>query len=182
MRRLVICSVFVLAVAVLAASPAAAKQVGANLDPTAPAGLDPGDPWTPNVFFVTEQHGLQTAGGPPTLTIRAASGETSDFIATAGSQPGFYDLRVVFPEAGTYTYWVTDPVTGERYDFPEVTIGEPVAAAPVAQPEDPVPVAADDGSFPVVPVAAGAAAALVLLGLVFLYVRRGPRSAVRAAQ
>jgi len=67
MRRLVTGSILVLAAVVLAAGPALAKQVGANLDPT-PAGLSPGDPWTPDLFIVTEAHGLQTAGGPPTLT------------------------------------------------------------------------------------------------------------------
>lgn len=182
MKRLVTILTLGLAALVLAAGTALAKQVGANLNPSIPAGLGPGEPWTPDIFFVTEQHGLQTAGGPPALTIRAISGETTDFTATAGPEPGFYELRVVFPEAGTYTYWVTDPVTGQRYDFPEVRIGEPVAAAPVAQPEVPVPAAADGDSFPVVPVAAGAAAVLALLGLAFLYVRRGPRGASRAAQ
>ena len=63
-----------------------------------------------------------------------------------------------------------------------MTIGEPVAAAPVAQPNDPVPVAADGGSFPVWPVAGGVAAALALVVLAVVYARRGPRSAARAAQ
>jgi hypothetical protein len=182
MRRLVTISILVLAGAALAAAPALAKQLGANLDPPAPVGVEPGEPWAPSVFIVTEEHGLQTAGGPPTLTVRDASGATTEFVAAAGQEPGFYNLRVVFPEAGTYRYWVTDPVTGRRYDFPAVTIGEPVAAAPVARPDDPVPVAVDEGSFPLVPVAAGAAAGLVLLVLTLLYVRRGPRSAARAAQ
>jgi hypothetical protein len=181
MRRLLTISILVLATALATAGTALAKETGANLDST-PAGLDAGDPWTPLVFMVTDEHQLQTAGGPPTLTIRDASGTTTDFTATTGPEPGVYELRVVFSEAGRYTYWVTDPKTGRRYDFPAVTIGEPVAAAPVVQPEDPVPVAADDGSFPIWPVAAGAAAGLVLVGLALLYARRGPRSAARAAQ
>ena len=108
--------------------------------------------------------------------------QTTDFTATAASEPGVYEVRVVFPEAGRYRYWVTDPATGRRYEFPVVTIGEPVAATPVVQPKDPVRVAADGGSFPVWPVAAGAAAGLALVGLALLYARRGPRSAARAAQ
>lgn len=181
MRRLVTTLMLGLTAAALAVGPALAKEVGANLDST-PAGLDAGDPWNPQLFIVTEGEGLQTAGEPPTLTIRNAAGETTDFTATTGSEPGVYEVRVVFPEAGRYRYWVTDPATGRRYEFPVVTIGEPVAAAPVVQPKDPVPVAADGGSFPAWPVAAGAAAGLALVGLALLYARRGPRSAARAAQ
>lgn len=181
MRRLVTMLALALAIGALAAGPALAKQVGANLDST-PAGLDAGDSWTPLLFIVRDGHELQTSGAPPTLTIRNAAGETTDFTAGTGPEPGVYELRVVFPEAGQYHYWVTDPATGRRYEFPAVTIGEPVAAAPVVHPKDPVPVAADGGSFPAWPVALGAAAGLVLAGLALLYARRGPRSAVRAAQ
>jgi hypothetical protein len=181
MRRLVTMLSLALVVAALAAGPALAKEVGANLDST-PAGLNVGDSWTPLLFIVSEGHELQTSGTPPTLTIRNADGETTDFTAGTGPEPGVYELRVVFPEAGRYRYWVTDPLTGRRYDFPAVTIGEPVAASPVAQPKDPVPVAAGGGSFPAWPVALGAAAGLVLVGLALLYARRGPRSAARAAQ
>jgi hypothetical protein len=180
MRRLVTILLLTLVAAALAAGPTLAKEVGANLDST-PAGLDAGDSWTPLVFMVTED-GLQTNAGPPTLTIRNSSGETTDFTATTGPEPGVYELRVVFPDAGRYRYWVTDPATGRRYDFPVVTIGEPVAAAPVVKPEDPVPATADDGSFPAWPVGAGVAAGLALVGLALLYARRGPRSAARAAQ
>jgi hypothetical protein len=181
MRRLVAGSILALTVAAIAAAPALAKQLGANLD-SPPSGLDAGEPWTTHVFIVTEEHGLQTEGGPPTLTIRDDSGETTDFTATGGPEPGVYALRVVFPKAGTYAYWVTDPATNRRYDFPAVTIGGAAAAAPVAQPDDPVPAAAGDDSFPWIPVAAGAAVGLALVALALLYVRRGPRSAARAAQ
>lgn len=181
MKRLV---PILLTAALVAASPALAKEVGPNLDPPAPAGLNPGDPWNTTLFIVTPDHGLQTGTKPPTLTIQSpSSGVTTDIPATAGPEDGFYQLRVVFPTAGEWRYWVTDPASGQRYTFPAVTVGEPVAAPPAAEPTvdpDPAPAATDEDSFPWWVVGVAIAVAL-LLACVIAYLR-GPRRAARAAQ
>jgi hypothetical protein len=182
-RRLVLILLATAAWIAVAVSPALAKEVGANLS-VPPPGLNAGEPWTTGLFIVSESHGLQTGTKPPTLTIeRSTGGETADFVATPGGEDGVYRVRVVFPEAGHWRYWVTDPVTGRRYPFPPVTIGEPVATAaptPPAAEREPAPAAGERESFPWWPIAAGAGA-LLLVAMVLGY-RRGPRRAARAAQ
>jgi hypothetical protein len=184
MKRLVL--TFVLAVLGLAAAaaPALAKEAAVELTST-PAGIGRDEPWTPEVFVFSGHDAVAGAeAGPPVLTIRKG-GKEIDYVGTLVRTEGearFYDVRVIFPEAGTWRYTVTDPVSGREYQFPPVAIEAPVAAAPVAEPSDPVPVAGGSDSFPLWPVTGGILGALALVAVAGAYVRRGPRNAARAAQ
>ena len=166
MKRLLIPLTVLVALAVLAA-PAVAKEQGVDVSST-PAGIGPGQPWTPEIRVLADPEAL-SAGSPPTLVIRnAKSGKTINFPATPTGEPGTYDVRVVFPDAGTWSYEVIGGIDGRIYPYPAVTIGAPVAAeSPVqATQAEPIPTA-ESGSFPAGPVAGGLAG-LTLLGFALL--------------
>ncbi len=123
-----------------------------------PGGIGPGEPWDATIVLLADPGSL-AAVSPPTATIRnVASGEERAFQSTpAEGREGTYDVRVVFPSAGTWAYAVTDPVTGGVFQFDPVTIAEPVTPAPSSPPPAqavPLPDGSSD-SFPLWPVLGG---------------------------
>lgn len=154
MRHLI---VFAAVVTTLAASAAASAGGWATvgIDPL-PSGVGPGDTWTTEMTVL--QHGRTPLDGlSPTITIQRETGESHEFVATPSGEPGVYAAEVVFPEAGRWSI-VADSTFGEsRLTYGPVTIGPDSGGAP--------------SSFPVLPVAA-AAAALGLALTAVLGVRR----------
>jgi hypothetical protein len=152
--------VVVLIAAVLSAD-ALAKEGGVELSST-PAGINSGDPWIPGLLLIDGTPEMLAQAKPGIRIRNEKTGETSNFRAKPTGEDWIYTVRVVFPEAGTYTYVAYDGVTGREYEFPPVTIAAPQVAAPV------VP---GGSGFPVWPLVAGPLALLAALGG-FILVRR----------
>lgn len=165
MRSVVaICAVAIALVAVSAAQAGGWATVG--VDPL-PTGIDAGEPWSTEITIL--QHGRTPLTGlQPLVVVREqTSGLEREFRATPSGEPGVYDARVVFPEAGDWNVRVESGWWGEgRLTFGPVPIGDGsgVGAAP--------------DSFPAAPVAA-LALVVALLGAAAFVVRRrwGPTPA-----
>lgn len=141
--------VFAAVVTALAASAAASAGGWATvgLDPL-PTGVGPGETWTTEMTVL--QHGrTPLVGLSPTITITEESGESRQFVALETGEPGVYEARVIFPEAGRWSI-VADSTFGES----KLTYG-PVAIE--SQPDS----GGAPGSFPVLPIL-GVFAAIVL--------------------
>jgi hypothetical protein len=136
-----------------------------------PAGTPPGEPW--NVDLTLLQHGRTPLQGvTPTIHIRSGDA-TRQFTAEPTAKPGVYHARVVFPNAGRWTYEVDDGFVSDfRHTFPAVEIGEGGSpAAPVAAPPAPAP-APDDGGIAVGWLWGAGAALMLALAVLVLDLRR----------
>ena len=166
MRRLIIGAVLVASLAV-AGSAAAGGWATAGLAPP-PDGTGPGDTW--NAQVTIRQHGMTPLSGvKPTVSIRnEKTGASKTFPARPTGKPGVYEAKVVFPEAGTWSYAVWDGFTqygGEKaHRFAPVTIGG----------------GSSGSSFDLPALSAGVVAVLAAAALLFIGYRRRPR-AVRTA-
>ncbi len=158
------------------AEPAAAKEQGVEVSST-PTGIDPGEPWTPTIRVLADP-GALNSGRPPTIVIRnTGSGESVEFTTAPTGKSGIYDARVVFPEAGTWSYEIVGGIDGRIYPYPAVTIGDPVSPDPAPQPAPSEPVSdPDPGSLPAAPLAGGLAG-VVVLGLALVGLVRIRRAA-----
>jgi hypothetical protein len=98
--------------------PAAALGGGwatVQLDST-PDGARAGTPW--NVELTVLQHGRTPLEGiSPIIHVQGPSGGTS-FVATATDRPGVYAARVVFPSAGTWSWWIWDGFSQTHTYYP----------------------------------------------------------------
>jgi len=150
MRYLIVLSALVVALGATATASAGGWAT-VGLEPL-PTGVGPGDTW--NTEMTVLQHGMTPLDGlSPTITITSDSGDTREFAATPTGESGVYEASVVFPGEGAWRI-VADSSFGEsRLTYGPVTIGSDPAGAP--------------SSFPVVPVAA-VAAALGLVAALFL--------------
>jgi hypothetical protein len=169
MRRLLLVLALALVSAAAFSAGALAKEGGVELSST-PAGIGPGDPWTPTMTLI-DVDGRLPADAKPGITIRnIETGRTIDYEATPTDSPGVYTVRVVFPTPGQWDYSAHDGVTDRTYEYPAATIlpSKPVATAVPKSPR------ADEGSFPVWPLAGGlgGAALLALAGLLVVRSRR----------
>ena len=160
MRRLTFTLFLMLATAGVLAAAGAAKE--GHVEVAAPFGdVRSGGVWYANIVLNYEPKVLAGVK-PPTLTIRnVETGKTLGFAASGAE--GRYTARVVFPEAGSWTYAVVDPVSGREYGF------DPVDVAPAVAAEPSRPASAGDG-FPLWPLL-GAMGLLTALGIA-LIVRR----------
>ncbi|HEU0337415.1 MAG TPA: hypothetical protein VFR43_12710 [Gaiellaceae bacterium] len=122
-----------------------------------PDGTPPGGTWA--VDLTVLQHGVTPLEGvSPLVRISNLDGDSREFPAAPTGEPGVYAADVVFPAAGTWRYEIFD-------GFTQTHTYAPVAIADGAGPD----------SFPVLPVAAGALAALLAaVGGVVLLRRRRP--------
>ncbi|HEY7731021.1 MAG TPA: hypothetical protein VH950_08985 [Gaiellaceae bacterium] len=121
---------------------------------TLPAGTPPGGTWSPELTVL--QHGVTPLDGlAPTVRLYDSAGAATEFDAIPTGQPGVYTADVVFPAEGTWRYEVFDGFS-QTHTYAPVTITGGTAS----------------DSFPVVPVAAGAVAAVLLAAMAFLLVRR----------
>jgi hypothetical protein len=166
MRRLL----FVLALALVSAAAlsagAFAKEGGVELSST-PAGIGPGDPWTPTLTLI-DVDGRLPANAKPGITVRnIETGRTIRYQAIPTDQAGVYTVRVVFPTPGQWDYSAYDGVTDRAYEFPAATI-LPSKPAPTPVPRGR---ASDEGSFPVWPLVGGLGGAGVLALAAVLAIR-----------
>lgn len=127
-----------------------------------PAGTDAGGTWTPTMTVL--QHGVTPLDGlQPAVRITDDSGATQSSAARPAGEPGTYVANVTFPTAGTWRYEIWDGFS-QTHTYAPVTIGD-----------------GGGGSFPTVPVAGVALAALLVAGLGVAVARRrrpGPRAAL----
>jgi hypothetical protein len=149
MRQLIALSALVAALAVVGTANAGGfATVGLS---SLPAGVEPGEPWDPEITI--RQHGVTPLEGlTPTLTIRnAASGDSRDFTASATDEPGVYRAHVVFPESGSWNVAVATGWWGEGSltAGPFAITGEPGGGA-------------EPGSFPTRTLLIGSALVLLL--------------------
>jgi hypothetical protein len=168
----------VLVLAVLAAGvlsgAALAKEMGVEFSST-PVGLEPGEPWTPELSVIFDSAESRVRAEPGVTIRNLDTGERTTFPASPTRFPNEFDVRVVFPEAGWYTVVAFDGVTGRSYPVGgQWLVGTPEAApGPAAPaPADPVPAAGDEGQFPLWPVAAGGSVLLLLAAGAALLLRR----------
>lgn len=158
-----------LLVLVLLAFPAAASAGGfATVQLSSlPEGTPPGGTWS--VELTVLAHGRTPLDGLAPLVRIHGDGASREFPAAPTGRPGVYAADVVFPSEGTWRWEIWDGYTQTHTYAPVAITGGP----------------AGPDSFPVVPVAAGAAGALALaLGALALVARRrgaGPRVAAGAS-
>ena len=172
MRTLFAALVLAAATAAALAQPAAAKEMEAELR-SGPAGASAGKPWIAvfSLVGVAEGKRFPIEGAAAGVEIRnEKTGEQRYFSAAPTKEAGVYRARVLFPNAGRWSYTVTDGV-GLRRELGSVEVGARRSGArdgrPAAQPSP--------GSFPVVPLAGGVLLALTLAGgAAFLLLRQRP--------
>lgn len=165
MRSLVaICAAAIALAAVCAAQAGGFATVGVAPLPT---GVDAGETWSTEVTIL--QHGrTPLAGLEPLVIVREqGSGLERTFRATPSEEPGVYDARVVFPEAGDWNVRVETGWWGEGgLTFGPVAIGDGTG------------VAADPEPFPVAPLAVLVLVVAVLAAAALVARRRwGPSPA-----
>ncbi len=151
---------------VLAAAAGAGGWATVQLD-SLPAGTNAGDTWKAELLVL--QHGRTPLEGiSPVVRIRDASGTVQEFPASPAGEPGRYSAEVTFPSAGTWSWEIWDGFS-QTHTYQPVTIGGGTGGG--------------DGSFPTVPLGAGAFALVLAgaLGFVFMARRRraSPRPALR---
>jgi len=125
--RRVIIGLACLAAATAVAPQAVAAKGWVELRATPPAGLKAGETWHAHLFIRANPRELAAAEGPTILIHDETSGNDgagwTKFDATpVPGEPGAYTAAVVFPEAGTWTYHVHDPIAGGGYDFEPIRV------------------------------------------------------------
>jgi hypothetical protein len=163
MRRFGLLLVTMLVAAGVLVPTALAKEGGVELSST-PVGMNPGDPWTPQIQLVEGSPEL-LAAAKPGVTIRDVdNGDELTFRATRTSDPQVWDVRVVFPEPGWYVVESFDGITGRTYPLSgQWLVQAPTVGGGGTNPARTVPVG---GSFPVWPFAAGGAVLVALAAAV----------------
>jgi hypothetical protein len=126
-----------------------------------PTGTKAGDTWKAELLVL--QHGRTPLEGVSPV-IRIRNGDVGkEFTATPTGEPGRYAADVTFPAVGTWQWEIWDGFS-QTHTYAPVTVGGGAGAG--------------DGSFPMVPLGAGA---LVLVGGLagLMFVARRRRAAPR---
>jgi hypothetical protein len=99
-----------------------------------PDGTDAGGTWKPTIFV--KQHGITPLDGlqPVVMIEKTGSGQSTRFLATAGSDPGEYRADVVFPSAGDWRVTILAGFGDSKVTYGPVAIGEPVAGGGGSEP------------------------------------------------
>jgi hypothetical protein len=172
MRRFFLAFAFTLIAAASVTAVAFAKEGGVELSST-PAGIGPGDPWTPSLTLIDNQGQLPANAEPGIRITNLDTGRTIDYAATPTDDQAVWNVRVVFPTPGQWDYAAYDGVTDRLYEFPATTVLAPKATLPAT----PKPASTEsEGSFPVWPLLGGIGGA-ALLGLAAALVIRNRRFA-----
>jgi hypothetical protein len=168
-----VAAVLVLAVvaAGVLAGAAPAKEGGVELNST-PAGMKPGDPWTPTMTLIGGSRELLAQADPGIAIRDVDTGERLTFPAKPTGDPGRFTAEVVFPRAGWWIVEAYDGVTGRSYTvgggqyyIADSTSGVPTAGIGSKK-------ASTDGSFPIWPAAAGGSALFLAAIGAALFLRR----------
>jgi hypothetical protein len=167
MRRMILVFALALLSAAALSATALAKEGGVELGST-PAGIGPGDPWTPSMTLI-DNAGEFPANPEPGITItNLGTGQTIDYKATPTDDPTVFTVRVVFPTAGQWDYAAYDGVTDRLYEFPAATILPPKESLPATPPPGST---SNEGSFPLWPLLGGLGGAALLSLAAFAVVR-----------
>jgi len=158
MRRILLVFTLTLMTAAALSAGAFAKEGGVELSST-PAGMGPGDPWTPSMTII-DDGGTYPANAKPGIKItNIETGRTIDYPATPTKNPIVFTVRVVFPTPGQWDYAAYDGVTDRLYEYPAATILAPKATLPAAaKPAS----TTSEGSFPLWPLVGGLSGAALL--------------------
>lgn len=153
------------------AGTALAKEAGVELNST-PAGMKPGDPWTPTLSLIGDSPQLRAEAHPGIAIRNAETGERLTFSAKPTADPHRYTAEVVFPEQGWWIVEAYDGATGRSY-----TVGG--GQYYIAAPKSDLPTAgiasrkaSEGGSFPIGPAAAGGSALFLAAIGAALFLRR----------
>jgi len=162
MRKLIVLTALAIALAAVGEAGAGGWAT-AGLEPL-PTGTEAGETWRAQITVL--RHGVTpTDGAAPSVTIRAKqTGRTASFAAEPTGETGVYEALVVFPEPGEWSFSVDNGLATTGYGVSATTTYAPVTIAPGSGGSDP-------RSFPVLPIAA-VAAALALAAGGLLGVRR----------
>jgi len=148
MRHLIF--VAALAVASFVATPAGAGGWATVGLASTPEGVSTGETWEAEITVL--RHGVTpTDGAAPNLTIRnQRTGMSETFAAEPTGETGVYTARVVFPEAGRWSFEIDNGLAATGYGVSATTTYAPVTidAGSGGSP----------GSFPALPLGVGAAA------------------------
>jgi hypothetical protein len=154
MRKLLIVSSLALAALALPASSIGGGWATVGLSPP-PDDMGPGQTWNAEMRIL--QHGVRPLEGVEPIVMISKSGSSDQsFSAEPTGEPGVYVAKVVFPQAGEWSYRVDDGFS-RTHTFSPVSIGG---------------AAAGDGGFPVTTVTAVIAVVLALAAVLFLLARR----------
>ena len=157
MRYLVFVSGLVLAA--IAAAPTGAGGWASVGLASMPEGVSSGEPW--NAEITVLRHGVTpTDGAEPSLTIHnGKTGMSETFAADPTGETGVYVARVVFPDAGRWSFEIDNGLAATGYGVSATTTYAPVTIE--AGPDG------GGGSFPAVPFGAVAAAVALAAAAVF---------------
>jgi hypothetical protein len=126
-RYLVI--VFALALAAIGAGSASAGGWATVGLASMPEGVSSGETWMAEITIL--RHGVTpTDGAAPNLTIRnKKTGASETFDAEPGEETGVYIARVVFPDAGTWSFEIDNGLAATGYGESAATTYAPVTIA-----------------------------------------------------
>jgi hypothetical protein len=167
MRRMILVFALALVSAAALSAAALAKEGGVELSST-PAGIGPGDPWTPSLTLIDNGGEFPANPEPGVKITNLETGETIDYPATPTDNPVVFTVRVVFPTAGQWDYAAYDGVTGRLYEYPAATILPAQESLPATPPAP----TSSEGSFPLWPLLAGLGGAALLSLAAFAVIHR----------
>ncbi len=167
MRRTILVFALALLSAAALSATALAKEGGVELGST-PAGIGPGDSWTPSLTLIDNAGEIPANAEPGIRITNLETGQTIDYRATPTDNPAAFTVRVVFPTAGQWDYTAYDGVTDRLYEFPAATILPPKDSLPATPPP---PSTSGEGSFPLWPLLGGLGGAALLSLAAFAVIR-----------
>jgi hypothetical protein len=167
MRRTLLVFALALLSAAAMSATAFAKEGGVELGST-PAGIGPGDPWTPSLTLIDNRGELPANPKPGIKITNLETGQTIDYPATPTDNPAVFRVRVVFPTPGQWGYAAYDGVSDRLYEFPATTILPPKESLPATPPPAS---ASSEGSFPLWPLLGGIGGAALLSLAAFAVIR-----------
>jgi hypothetical protein len=99
-----------------------------------PDGTSAGGTWKPTIFV--KQHGVTPLSGLlPLVTIEeTGSGESAEFLASAGAEPGTYHADVVFPSAGDWRVTISSGFGDSHVTYGPVAIGDAATGGGSSEP------------------------------------------------
>jgi hypothetical protein len=171
MRRFAGLLVLAVVTAGVLAGAATAKEGGVELSST-PAGMKPGDPWTPTLSLIGGSPEMLAQARPGIAIRNVDTGQRLDFRAKPTARPGRYSVEVVFPQEGWYVVEAYDGVTGRSYAVGggQYYIAAPKSGLPTGGTTSRQ--APEGASFPIWPTAAGGAALLLAAAGAAFFLRR----------
>lgn len=127
MKRMLL--VLALALGALAATGTATAGGWATVKlSSTPDGASAGEPWMVEITVL--RHGrTPTDGAKPRVVVRSASGERISYPAAPTGKKGVYRARVVFTEAGTWRWSVSDGLAATGYGISRTHTFSPVEVA-----------------------------------------------------